>query len=86
MIGPFSSSVSVTLNQDAAGLVTIASQEAGFVPGLVAELTGLVNGGKTTSVGMTSTVANVAKMLSGVAVANKTQFTKTLPVIGEPRG
>lgn len=85
-IGLFSPSVALTFDRTDAGVVSITNQEAGLFPGVVAELTGMLNGGRTGSVGMSSTVATTAKVLAGVAVANRTAFTKTFPLIGEARG
>lgn len=85
MIGIASDSVALTLAQNDAGVVSIASQTPGLVGGLTSELTGLINGGQTTSVGLSHTIASVGLVTGGIAIANKTSFTKGLPLIGEPR-
>lgn len=85
-IGLFSDSVAVTLAQNDAGVVSIASQTPGLVGGVTAELTGLINGGATTSVGASHTLAKAGLFAGGIATANKTNFTKSLPIIGEARG
>lgn len=73
-----------TLAQAADGTLSVSAQEAGLVKGLTSELTGMLNGGETGSVGMSHTVAEVAKVGAGVAIANKTSFTQSWPVIGQP--
>lgn len=85
MIGIASDSVALTFAQTDAGVVSIASQAPGLVGGLTAELTGLINGGQTASVGLSHTLASAGLLAGGIAVANKTNFTKGLPIIGEPK-
>lgn len=80
-----SPSVAVTLTSDAADVVSIVSQEKGFVKAAIAGLTGMLNGGSTTAVGMANTALEVAKLATGVAIANKTTFSQGLPVIGNKK-
>lgn len=77
-----STSVAVTMTSTADDVVSISSQEKGFVKAAVAGVTGMINGGSTAAVGMANTVLEVAKIATGVAIANKTDFTKRFPVIG----
>jgi len=64
-IGLFSTSRAITLAQNAEGVVSITDQKEGFIDGLLAEVTGLVNGGSTTSVGASHTAAELGKIFIG---------------------
>lgn len=77
-----SPSVALNLTSNESDVVSIASQEKGFVKAAIADVTGMLNGGSTAAVGLASTVMTVAKVGAGIAIANRTDFTKNFPVIG----
>lgn len=79
----FSESRAVTLAQAADGVVSITKQEAGLIPGLLAEATGRLNGGMSTSVGLSHTLAAILDVAGGAALANRTRLTDNLPLIGK---
>lgn len=81
-INAFSASAGVKLERNAQGAVAIADQTEGLVAGVTAGLTGLLNGGATTAVGLASTVVEGAKLLGTTALINKTDFTKEWPLVG----
>lgn len=67
------------LEQATNGTLTIKEQSAGFAQGLMNEALGVINGGKTGSVGLSHTVA------SGALVGAGAKFKDTLtqiPLIG----
>jgi len=54
-----------------------------LVAGLMAAVTGMFNGGETCALGLANTLASVAKVAAGVAIANRTDLTDNLPLIGK---
>jgi len=73
-------SVGVKLARSADDVISIASQEKGFAAGLMNEFTGILDGGLTTSVGLSNTVATVAKVAAGTKFADT---IRELPLVGE---
>ena len=66
----FANSVAVNLKRAADDTISIDTQEKGFVAGLLAEGKSLFNGGLTTSVGLSKTVAEVGKVYLTQQVTN----------------
>jgi len=72
-ISPVSDSYGIKFKSNATtGVPEIdGTPEKGFVPGLMNEVTGLINGGATTSVGASHTVAEGAKMILGARLKDQ---------------
>lgn len=85
-ISAFSKSRSVTLAQATDGTVSVSAQTEGVVAGLTAELTGLFNGGSTTSVGLSSTAAKLATVYGGMAAQRMLLNVPGLPFTNGLRG
>jgi len=67
-----SSSQNYTLAADpTTGKLSVSAQDVGFVNGVIAELTGLFNGGATGSTGLSHTVAEATKLLLPAALETK---------------
>jgi len=65
-------SANYTLTADATtGALSIASQGTGVVNGIIAELTGLFNGGATGSTGLSHTLMEATKVLLPAALETK---------------
>lgn len=82
-MNPFSTSQALTLTEGADGKITVTKQESGIMPGLLAGLTGFFNGGLTVPVGLARTLMTLIEVGAGVAVANRTDLTDRLPLIGK---
>jgi len=76
----FGTSVAVKLAVSAENVVSIASQEKSFVSGLLNEAVGMVDGGLSTSVGLSHTVGEVAKVALGAKFAEP---IRNLPGVGQ---
>jgi hypothetical protein len=74
-----SKSQAYELEQATDGTVTIKNQESGFAQGLMNEAMGVVNGGKTGSVGLSHTVAAGALVAAGAKFKDK---LTQIPLVG----
>lgn len=59
---------------DTTGKLEIAEQDTGFTNGLIDEVTGMFNGGKTGSTGASHTTVELLKIWGYPSLANKLRF------------